>query len=305
MDHLGYAEFLSSKYRTGIAIEPRSSWWEWRGRDVHLLRAVVDDAPVRMVVIHGAGGHAAMLWPFAAAVASEGVDVTALDLPLYGRTVEPNPATVRYADWVDLLCDFVHTQTAIDDRPLVLFGASMGGLLAYEVAARTDAVAYVVVTCLLDPADPQARAAAMRCAAAGRYAPQLLGVTDTLFGRVRVPIRWLVKMDKMSRDPKLSKRCAEDPVGGGVSVPLGFLASFVAYPTTPPEEFATPITLVHPAADEWTPPVLSERFLARIPGRTEMILLEGCGHFPVEEPGVGQLADALRAVRARVIESIQ
>ncbi|MPY81187.1 MAG: alpha/beta fold hydrolase [Actinophytocola sp.] len=46
-------------------------------------------------------------------------------------------------------------ERAADDRPLVLFGASMGGMLAYEAAARTRQA--VVATCLLDPRDPGAR----------------------------------------------------------------------------------------------------------------------------------------------------
>ncbi|PRC55032.1 alpha/beta hydrolase, partial [Mycobacterium sp. ITM-2017-0098] len=77
------------------------------------------------------------LWPAAAVAAGDGVDVLAPDLPLYGDTVEPDPSRVRYDDWVDLLCDLVRAERAADPRPLVLFGASMGGMLAYEVAART------------------------------------------------------------------------------------------------------------------------------------------------------------------------
>ena len=306
MDHRGYLEFLPAEYRADAVSEPLTDWWQWRGRAVHLLRAVVEDAPVRAMAIHGAGGHAGMLWPLAAAAKREGIDVTVVDLPLYGRTREPDPAGVRYGDWVALLCDLVRRETAADDRPLVLFGASMGGMLAYEVAARTDAVAHVVATCLLDPGDPEARAAAMRCSQAGRFAPQLLGAVDPVLGRLLVPIRWLVPMDRMSLNPELSKRCAEDRLGGGASVPLGFLASFVAYRHTPPEEFrAAPVTLLHPGADQWTPPELSARFLARIPGPTTTVLLEGCGHFPVEEPGIGQMAQALRGIRERLRGSVR
>ncbi|MEV6323961.1 alpha/beta fold hydrolase [Nocardia sp. NPDC051787] len=109
-----------------------------------LARAEVPEARVRVLMIHGAGGHAGLLWPFAAVAAHEGVEAMAVDLPLYGDTVEPRPRTVRYRDWVDLLTQFVCAETESDDRPLVLFGASMGGMLAYEAAARTRAVAHVV-----------------------------------------------------------------------------------------------------------------------------------------------------------------
>lgn len=297
--HRAYAEFFPDPYRSDSVAEPVSEWWEWRGRRIHMLRAAVPEAPVRILAIHGAGGHSGLLWPAVALGLRENVDATAVDLPLYGRTIEPDPAGVRYGEWVELLCDLVHARAAADDRPLVLFGASMGGMLAYEVAARTGAVAHIAATCLLDPTDPAAPAALTRWNLPGRSGPRLLRWIDPVCGRLRVPIRWITHMDKMSLDPGLSRLCATDPLGGGTRVPLGFLRSFVDYRHTPPEDFtAAPITLVHPAADQWTPPELSIRFLERIPGRRETVLLENCGHFPVEEPGIAQLATALRAILA-------
>ncbi|WP_280457705.1 alpha/beta fold hydrolase [Nocardia carnea] len=302
--HRMYAEFLPEPYRSDSAGEPVSDWWEWKGRRVHLLRAAVADAPVRVLAIHGAGGYSGLLWPAVALGFRENVDATAVDLPLYGRTIEPDPGRVRYDDWVDLLCDLVRQQAEVDDRPLVLFGASMGGMLAYEVAARTGAVTHVVATCLLDPADPAALATATRWNLPGRSGPRLLRSLHPVCGRFRVPIRWIAHMDKMSRDPELSRLCAADPQGGGARVPLGFLSSFADYRHTRPENFtAAPITLVHPAADEWTPPELSIRFLERIPGRSEIVLLGNCGHLPVEEPGLAQLAAAVRTVLADAVRS--
>lgn len=285
-------------------LEPTSMWWPWRGKRVHIARARNRDARVRVLAVHGAGGHAGLLWPLAALAGRERVDMMAVDLPLYGNTVDPDPSVVRYQDWVDLLCEFVHAEKASDDRPLVLFGASMGGMLAYEIAARTGAVAHVVATCLLDPSDPEARRAAARWSLAGTAAPVLLRATDAVFGRLRVPIRWLVDMNNMSLDPALSRACAVDPKGGGVKVPLGFLASFFNFRHMPPGTFdAAPLTLVHPAADRWTPPELSIRFLERIPGRTDLVLLENCGHFPIEEPGLTRLVTTLRSILMTVPES--
>ncbi|PRC47925.1 alpha/beta hydrolase, partial [Mycobacterium sp. ITM-2017-0098] len=196
-------------------------------------------------------------------------------------------------------CDLVRAERAADPRPLVLFGASMGGMLAYEVAARTGfgglersdsgngPVAAVVATCLLDMSDPEARAAATRFAWMGRPAPGLLRAVDPVLGRVRLPIRWLADMTNMSSDARLSTLCASDPRGGGARVPLGFLSSWMNYAHIPPERFAAaPVTLVAPATDTWTPPELSIRFLQRISGQTEVVMLENCGHFPIEEPGL-------------------
>ncbi|MFW6774358.1 alpha/beta hydrolase [Nocardioides sp. CPCC 205120] len=291
-----YAAFLPA----GTVVEPpTTTWWSWRGRQVHVARRPRPEAPVRLLGVHGAGGHVGALWPHAA-LAGDGAEVLFCDLPLYGRTVEPDPAGVRYDDWVALLCDLVRHEKERDARPLVLLGASMGGMLAYEAAARTGLVDHVVATCLLDPADPAARAAASRWGPLGRHAPALLaGATGrSPLGRVRVPVTWVADLEAMSLDPALSRLCATDLLGGGTRVPLGFLASWFRATGTPPETFdACPVTLAHPAADTWTPPALSERFLARIarvPTRT--VLLEGCGHFPVEQPGLDTLVRTVREV---------
>lgn len=300
MDFRSYARFVPAAY-TAALTPPASTWWPWRGRTVHIARTEAPAADVRVMVIHGGGGYSGALWPAAAVAAGEDVDVLAPDLPLYGDTVDPRPSRVRYDDWVDLLCDLVNVERAEDPRPLVLLGASMGGMLAYEVAARTGQVAAVVATCLLDMADPNARAAATRFAWMGRPAPAILGAVEPVLGRVRVPIRWLADMGNMSTDPDLSQLCASDPRGGGVSVPLGFLASWMTYRHTAPEGYGgAPVTLVAPAADRWTPPELSIDFLQRISGPTELVMLDNCGHYPIEEPGLTQLRDAMQRVLNRV-----
>lgn len=169
-------------------------------------------------------------------------------------------------------------------------------MLAYEVA-RTGRVAQVMATCLSDPADPAARRTAARWSFTGGWAPKVLAAVAPVLGNVRVPIRWLVDMRNMSLDPELSRMCATDPRGGGVRVPLGLLGSFLSYRHIAPEKLtATPVTLVHPAADRWTPPELGIRFLERVGAPTRGVLLEGRGHFPIEQPGVTRMVEVLREV---------
>ncbi|MBF6434815.1 alpha/beta hydrolase [Nocardia cyriacigeorgica] len=303
MDYRRYDQFLPAGYRAESLTAPESTWWSWRGHRVHVARARVPEASVRVLAVHGAGGHAGLVWPIAALAAQAGVDTMAIDMPLYGDTVVPDPHSVRYTDWIELLCEFVCAETASDPRPLIVFGASMGGMLAYEVAARTGAVAHVVATCLLDPADPAARRAAVRWSFTGGAAPTVLRSVRPLAGGLRVPIKWLVDMGNMSLDPELSRLCAADPKGGGVRVPLGFLADFLDFTHTPPESTTTPLTLAHPAADRWTPPELSLRLLHRIAAQTRLVLLDGCGHFPIEDPGIRRLRDTLIGVLEEVSHS--
>ena len=297
-----YSRFfpLHYRYQGSPPVSAQSTWWDWRGRSVHIRRTTNPQAPVRVLGIHGAGGYSGALWPFAELAAGEGGDVMFPDLPLYGDTLDPRPGRVRYQTWIDLLCDLVVAERQADERPLVLFGGSMGGMLAYEVAARTRDVAAVVATCLLDPSRADARRAAARFAWTGPIAPGLLRALSRVAGDVRVPVRWLVDMQQMSANPLLVRQCATDPKGGGASVPLGLLASYFNFRHTPPETFdAAPVTLVHPARDQWTPAELSIQFLERITGEAELVLLDRCGHFPVEEPGLTQLVETMNSVRAQ------
>ncbi|WP_133251782.1 alpha/beta fold hydrolase [Actinomycetospora cinnamomea] len=130
--------------RTGTAVT--SAWWRWGAHDVRLHRLPAPDAPVVTVLLHGAGGHGAMLAPFGRLIDGR-AEVVAPDLPGYGETRVGGP--VDHAGWIACVADLVRAQT----RPVVLLGASLGGMLAYDVAATVGpAVRHVVATCLLDPA---------------------------------------------------------------------------------------------------------------------------------------------------------
>ncbi|WP_223286064.1 alpha/beta fold hydrolase [Kocuria atrinae] len=109
---------------------------------------------MRILLVHGAGGNSDAFWPYAAHFASLGAYVTVPDLPGYGMTVTKNPGRIRYDHWRELLIDLIRAED--DERPLIILGASMGGLLAYDAAAATGLAARLIVTCLLDPRDPRA-----------------------------------------------------------------------------------------------------------------------------------------------------
>ena len=237
-----------------------------------------------------------MLWPMLGRLASRGIDVTALDLPLYGDTRSPRPRAVRYADWVSLAADFVNDERSRDPRPIVIVGASMGGMLAYETAQRTGEVAHVVATCLFDPRDPEALAAASRLPGVEHLPVGVLRATGRVIGGLRIPVRWFAEARKMSRDPELTKACLGDPRGAGAALPLGYLTDFLTFDHRRPESATTtPITLAHPAADDWTPTRLSLRFLERIAAETRYVPLENCGHFPIEQPGLTQFLEVISA----------
>jgi alpha-beta hydrolase superfamily lysophospholipase len=294
--HRDYLRFLPADLRTVAAgIDPEPTWWRWRDAELHVARCRPPGATVRVLVVHGAGGWSGALWPVAALIAAAGIEVAAPDLPGYGRSRVPDPAGVRYPHWVDCVADLVRHERATDDRPLILLGASLGGLLCYDVAGRLpDQVAGLLVTCLLDPRDPAALARIGRNRWSGplgaRLLPPLAAAVPAV-DRLRVPIRWLANLAAISNDPGLAALCARDPAGGGGRVPLGFLRTWLAsVPAVEPAGYAgPPPVLAHPADDRWTPEELSRRFLDRVAGPTRLVPLAGAGHYPIETPGLRRL----------------
>jgi alpha-beta hydrolase superfamily lysophospholipase len=293
--HEAYLRRLPADLRSGPPPRRASTWWRHGDVDVHVERVGDPGARRRAVLLHGAGGHSAAMWPFAAAAARRGTYVVVPDLPGYGRTRVPRRGAVRYPDWVALACDLLRAERAAHDGPLLLIGASLGGMVAYDAATRTGAADLVVVTCLPDPRDPVVRRHITRvpwlAAAAG---PALRVLAGPLAG-LPVPVRWLTNMRAISNSAELVDLVVRDRHGGGGRIPLGFLRSFLdSAPAVEPEDAAGPaFVLAHPARDRWTPTAMSLRFFDRIAAPKELVLLENAGHFPVEPPGAHQLVDAI------------
>ena len=92
------------------------------------------DAPVRLLCLPHAGGSASYYLPMARALAP-GADVLAVQYPgRHDRHAEPPLGSVR--ELAELI---VSALAEDDDRPLALFGHSMGAVVGYEVALRLEA----------------------------------------------------------------------------------------------------------------------------------------------------------------------
>jgi alpha-beta hydrolase superfamily lysophospholipase len=292
--HDAYLAFVPEHLRPGPATRPEPTWWPWRDTTIHVVRARRPDASARILWLHGGGGNSALLWPYAAAAFELGFEVLVPDLPGFGWTLTGG-RSIRYPDWIDCITDLISEEARRDSRPLAIAGASLGGLLAYDVAARTGQAAALLVTCLLDPRSADVRAALTRWPWMGVHGPKLL---HPVFDRIRVPMRLAGKMTGVANDPALNRLVASDRRGGGAWMPLGFLRTYLEWtPLVEPEQFtACLVWMVHPGADRWTPMALSMPFFERIAAPKQLVILDNCGHMPIESPGVDQLADVCRTV---------
>lgn len=111
----------------------------------------------------------------------------------------------------------------------------------------------------------------------------------------RLPIRWVADMRHIANDPGLVREVISDRTGGGGRVPLGWMRTFLeSAPLVEPEQFlGPPVLMVHPGDDRWTPLSVSRPFFDRIGAEKSLVILENCGHFPVEQPGFTRLLDAV------------
>lgn len=293
---------LSNRYEkhlppvTGEPPARSGIYWPWRSDRVFVEHVGDSAASIRVVLIHGAGGNSQAMWPYAAHLAQLGTLVTVPNMPGYGGTRGTDPGAIRYGDWRQMLIDLLRHEA--DERPLVLVGASMGGMLAYDTAAVTDLVDRLVVTCLLDPRDPAVRRRLTWHPALAAVAGSALKLLAGPLARLRVPIRWIADMRHIANEPGLVREVLSDRRGGGGRVPLGWMRSYLeSTPIVEPEAFErTPVLMLHPQADRWTPVSISQPFFDRIAADKKLVLLEGCGHFPAEQPGFGQFMQEMRAL---------
>jgi pimeloyl-ACP methyl ester carboxylesterase len=174
-------------------------------------------------------------------------------------------------------------------------------MLAYHVAVGAPKVKGIVGMCFLNMQEDSVRKGTSSNDIVV-WAP-VMRIADVLaptpLGAVSMPFRWLTKMDLLINNDAAAQVALNDPTSAGALVSLRFLNSYLVYvPEMQPEEFSQcPILLTQPAADKWTPMELTTPFTSRlhkVPS-FRVVQLENAGHYPLEEPGIDQLHDALHA----------
>jgi alpha-beta hydrolase superfamily lysophospholipase len=288
-----YQGFFPERYRLTKTNLPVEEWWSWRGAQIHLDRYASGNAPLTVLLLHGGGGYSRLLAPLAVMLRARGFSVVAPDLPGYGLSLAP-ARFFTYDAWVDCASDLLREEHA-RRLPVVLFGLSLGGYLAYQVAARTRIASGLMATTLADPRAPLVRDQFAKSMMLSRVGVPLMRGIGAPMSSLRIPMRWVAKMDCIANDRALADIICADPLGGGKRIPIGFLRSlFSMQPILGPEAFdLCPVLLAHPGDDRWTTLAASRPFFDRIKSPKKLILLEGCGHFPIEEPGVTLLENSL------------
>jgi len=198
---------------------------------------------------------------------------------------------------VQIGSDLVDAERAKDDRPIVLYGLSAGGMETYHVAALNGHVDGIVGMTFLDTSSTRVKVETGFDPVSGFLGAYVMRfLTRIGLGRVRVPMRYVSKMRALVNDRAAKKAWYRDKTSAGNDVSIAFLDSWLRYrPVVAPEDFdVCPVLLTQPAADHWTPLHLAEPFLARITHvPVTQVMLPNGGHYPLEKEALDPMVEAI------------
>ncbi len=290
--------FLPKEYQLTPDQEPEEDWWDWEGHRIHLDRFRNPSAKAKVVLFHGVGTNGRQMSTILGApLFRSGFETVATDMPGYGVTKVAPGVTVGYDDWVRAGDAFINAELVRDPRPIVLYGLSAGGMLTYHVAALNKKVKGIVGMTFLDQRIQQVADETAYNKLASRVGmPLIHKATELGLGGVKLPMRMASKMSALVNDKGALEAFYEDETSAGNWVSQKFLDTYAAAkPAIEPEDFdVCPILLTQPVEDRWTPLHLSELFLNRIKRvPVKIVMLENAGHYPIEQPGLRQMHDAI------------
>lgn len=291
-------QFLPEKYHLNSTNVPTEEWWDWNGNKLHLDTYRNPHAKIKVILFHGVGTNGRqMSLILGHPLAEKDYETIAVDMPGYGLTQVAATQTIRYEDWVQAGSDLIDAELAKDDRPIVLYGLSAGGMLTYHVASKNKKVKAIVGMTFLDTESKQVKNAVSTSPFMAQVGGFFAGIgAHTPFKRMNIPMKMVSKMDALVNQPEALKVFLKDKTSAGNSVSVAFLHSYLNYkPELQPEDFnICPVLLSQPENDHWTPLSLSTPFLNRITQvPVEIRLLKNAGHYPLEQPGLDDMVNII------------
>lgn len=271
---------------------PLEETWQWKGNNIHLDRYPNPHSEYRIFLHHGVGTNGRqMSMILGHKLAALGYDVVAIDNLGYGMT-EVNQKDVTYDNWVHCFADFVNTETKRDYKKPVLYGLSAGGMICYNAACFMSEVHGIIGMCFLKNDDKTVGKQTAKFGWSNWFAFPMMNFFSKIgFRRMRLPMKAVSKMNALVNNDEALKIFLKDKASAGASVQLQFLYEYTHYhlPIPVAQFDKCPIILTQPDKDRWTPLRLTELSMKGIKAPFTVKLLNGGGHYPMEETALKQL----------------
>ena len=251
-------------------------------------RRAPDTLPRGVVVVsHGYAEHGARYLPFAEHLAARGIAAVGIDHRGHGTSGGPRGHCRDFDEFVTDLRTLVDQVEAWwPGTPRVLFGHSMGGLIAFLYLLRHGGT--VRAGALSGPA----------FAVPPQGPPWQLAFVKAL-GRVLPRVAFTTGVDPgaLARDPEVGRAYLADPLVHHRAT-AGFVRAFAlaqarAFAEAP--SLATPLLILQGDADRVVVPAGAQRVAARLRCEHELVMLPGFYHELLNEPA---------AERALVVERL-
>ncbi len=236
------------------------------------LRHWPSPGPARacLLIIPGLGEHGGRYERAAGILAASGLDTWALDLRGFGRS----GGRRAYVERLDVWLDDIAERLAVlrhSDRPVVLLGHSMGGLVAARYAESTR---------------PQPDLLVLSAPAVAGNIPAWKRALARILGRVAPTVAVKNGLDGsiLSRDPAVGRDYVADPLNvHATTTRLGAILLDAQAPAVADlDRIKVPTLVIHGGADHLVPTVSSEVFATR--PNVERRVLPGLAHETFNEP---------------------
>lgn len=286
-----YQKFFPEEMQINENHLPTEEWMTWNNVHIHLDRMPVPHAKLKIVFIHGAGGNGRLLAPYARILQKYGYEVVSPDLPPYGLSYLNSVKLLDYQLWIDILIELIDQELKQDGKPIILLGTSIGGMLAYHTAVQSKRVKGLIATTFVDTSDSKVRDQLAPNKLVSRLGKFLMDKFPFLLDSLHISVNNVSRMKLITNNVEMTKLIMNDAHAAGTKIPLRLLRTFLNMkPVIKPENFdVCPVLLVHPQLDPMTPYSFSKPFFDNIKCKKEYVVLEGAGHFPIEQRGLEQM----------------
>src|SRR5437773_11690514 len=259
------------------------------GVPIHWERSATASGRPRGVVLvaHGYAEHVGRYRDFIAHLTARGLAVAALDHRGHGRSDGPRG---HCRDFAEFIAD-LHTLAGMAEEwwpgvPRLLFGHSMGGLLAFLYLLR-------------HPDTVRAGALSGPAFKVADSAPRILQSVALLLARVAPGVTFRSNLDPgaLSRDPAVGAAYVADPLVHRAAS-AGFVRAIRAAQAAALDEaprLRVPLLILQVAADRLVLRAAAAGLAARLPCPHELVLLPGYYHELLNEPA---------SERGRVLEAL-